>query len=123
MNEHEFFNKIRENIKPNDVFPNPGGGMTTIRSITRKNIYYCRGSSTINLPISEFFKAYNYFRGKKCATSDLKKFLPSVFDSKARPAGHSCNCTFFFSLLQRLELCSDCRGRGVAGDPFWVEIY
>jgi len=123
MDEHEFFSKIVENIRSDDVFPNPGGGKTTIKFITRRNIYYCRGSSKINARISEFFKAYSYLRGKRCTTSDLKKFSPSVFDSNARPAGHSCNCTFFFTLLHKVGLCSKPKGRGVSGDPFYVEIY
>jgi hypothetical protein len=51
----------------------------------------------------------------------LKKFRPTVFDSSQN--GHSCNCTFLFIIFSKLNLLEgNIEGRGVRGDPFYVEI-
>jgi len=53
---------------------------------------------------------------------DLKTDNPSVFDSQARPAGHSCNCTFLFMVLHQMGIASNVHGRGVRGNPFYVDV-
>jgi hypothetical protein len=45
-----------------------------------------------------------------------------IFDSNARPAGHSCNCTFLFLVLKEIGLCGEIKGAGKAGNPFYVDI-
>jgi len=124
MNETDFINKVTQVLQPKKVFTNPGRGTSTIISITDTgNIYYRRGGSPLKIAISELSKAYKFFSGKKCTTIDLKEYSPSIFDSKARPAGHSCNCTFLFLMLREMGLASDIKGRWVVGDPFYVDIY
>ena len=51
--------------------------------------------------------------------------LPSmVFDSLARAAGHSCNCTFLLQLLVAMAVVDGCiEGRGARGDPYLVTVW
>lgn len=49
---------------------------------------------------------------------DLRDYAPQLFDSSARPAGHSCNCTFLFMVLTKLVLTDGIRGEGKAYRPF-----
>jgi hypothetical protein len=56
------------------------------------------------------------------SSSELKVFLPAIFDSAARPAGHSCNATLLFLALREMGIVSAIHGNGVAGNPFFVEI-
>ena len=91
--------------------------------VDRATIMYRRGNSRIRVQLADLYRAYNRFKGRKVSSIDLRRFAPSVFDSTARPAGHSCNCTFLFHLLQRLELTVGLLdGRGVRGSPFSVVI-
>lgn len=111
---------ILENIKETMVFNNPGKGTSTVTKITQDHITYMRGHSKMTVKLDELEKAYEQFYGSKCSTNDLKQYKPSVFSSKDK--GHSCNCTFLFSILQYLHLSSEIKGRGVQGDPFYVII-
>jgi hypothetical protein len=97
-------------------------GTSEILKITDTKISYRRGKSKITVSFDDLFKAYSHFQGKRVTSSDLKKFLPSIFDSRARPAGHSCNATFLFTLLQHIGASGNIMGNGKAGDPFFVQI-
>ena len=100
---------------------NPGGGFSTIIRMTEDYIYYVRGNSTIAIPYYDMDIAYYKFIGKRCKTTDLKLYNPKVFDSKCN--GHSCNCTFFFCLLEDLGMTvNGICGKGLKGSPFYVDI-
>lgn len=113
--------KLLENISVGDVFENPGGGTSTVINISEDRICYRRGKSNIYLNFKDIEEVYNYYKGRACYSNDLKKFRPTVFDSSQN--GHSCNCAFLFKVFSKLELLEgDLEGRGVRGDPFYVEI-
>lgn len=96
--------RIEANIAVGGVLPNPGGGTSTITRIEDKGVRYRRGKSIMLLRWEIFYRAYRHFCGRFVDTGDLKAFDNS-FDSAARdPAGHSCNCTFAFMLLERAGL-------------------
>ena len=104
------------------VLDNPGLGASVIRKYNDEKIAYRRGGSTMYLSYSDFCAAYNEHRGQRITTNDLKQFAPGVFDSSARPSGHSCNCTVMFMLLRDLGLAGEVEGKGVRGDPFAIEV-
>jgi hypothetical protein len=104
-----------------DMFNNPGGGTSIIISLNQNNICYRRKNSKITVSLLELYNAYQAFKGMRCSSTDLKAYNPGVFDSKF--GGHSCNCTFLFMILERMKLSSAIQGRGVSGDPFYVDIY
>jgi hypothetical protein len=111
------------NVAPaGTVLNNPGGGTSIITGHGDKKISYKRGRSTIYVSYDDLLSAYNRFQGTKITTADLKVFLPCVFDSTARPAGHSCNCTMFFLLFQKIGLAGILEGDGVRGNPFAAEL-
>ena len=122
MTAAEFASKVREHVKPGDVFDNPGDGTSVVLSITETNFRYQRGKSPISVGIHGLFDAYAHFSGRKVLSSDLKKYAPAVFDSNARPAGHNCNCTMLFMILERLGLAGEIEGTGKKGDSFWTTI-
>lgn len=103
---------IREGI----VFKNPVKGTSIITKVTSEYITYMRGHSNITVKLDDLTAAYVRFSDSTCSTIDLKEFDKSVFSSKHN--GHSCNCTFFFSILYYLELSSEVKGRGVRGHLF-----
>ena len=76
----------------------------------------------MSVKFSDLYEAYAHFFGKNMTTTDLRGFKPSVFDSSARPAGHSCNCTFLFLLLFGMKLCGEIEGSGKSGKPFYVKL-
>ncbi|HCN75956.1 MAG TPA: hypothetical protein DIT13_02030 [Verrucomicrobiales bacterium] len=85
-------------------------------------IIYRRGRSTFRVRVEELHAAYAHHRGQRITTNAIRQFKPAVFDSKARPAGHSCNISLLFSLLVRLELAESLTGKGSRGDPFTLRI-
>lgn len=123
MTRTQFIELIQRSIAVGVQLDNPGDGTTRISSVTDDSISYVRGSSTIRILMSDLHRTYLRFRGSRVSSRDLRQFAPDVFDSAARPAGHSCNCTFFFRLLQRMELAGPVEGAGVKGDPFAVTVY
>ena len=123
--KEEFIKLATAGLKQVQVFNNPSGkGTSIIQCVNNESITYRRANSKITVKFDALYKAYKEFSGKDCTSNDLKRDFPDVFDSFARPSGHSCNCTFFFMLLklEKLGLVNNINGRGVAGDPFWVHI-
>ncbi len=123
MNFEQFVTAVQDSLAVGTVFNNPGGGSSKIFDCTRDRVSYVRGSSSFSVSVVDLYSAYSSFAGQRVSSSDLKSFAPSVFDSAARPAGHSCNCTFFFRVLQRLNLAGEIEGGGVRGNPYSVIVY
>ena len=115
---HEFHRRMVANLPPGTVLRNLGRGTTTIKGYSAGKVSYVRGKSTIRVAIRDLFSAYSSFRGSRVRTRDLRLHAPMVFDSSARPAGHSCNCTFLFMVLYQLGMASAIEGRGTRADPF-----
>jgi hypothetical protein len=118
----EFVNALKASVPAGSVLDNPGGGTSKIVEYSQSFVTYRRGKSNIRVSYKSLFKAYAAFRGRQVSSSELKLFAPSVFDSAARPAGHSCNATFLFLLLGEIGMASGISGRGVKGDPYFVAI-
>lgn len=122
MTHDEFDAKFREMIPAGTVIQNPGGGVSEVLSNRNGVVSYRRGSSTISVSTKSLFDAFAEFRGKRMSSTELKSCWPSVFDSTARPAGHSCNATFLFLALEKMGIVHEIRGKGVRGNPFLVEV-
>ncbi|WKD48212.1 hypothetical protein [Microbulbifer spongiae] len=118
----EFSTLIQKALPKGFVFENPGGGKTTVLGHSLEKVSYRRGSSTIYLSYTDMFDVYSHFRGMEVSSPDLKLFRPAVFDPDARPAGHSCNCTFLFKALNLIGLAGQIYGGGVRGNPFKVKF-
>ena len=114
----EFQSLLKESVPPGTILPNPGGGYTKIKGYSKQRVRYVRGKSTISLNITDLFDTYIQFRGRGVSSRDLRNYAPGVFDSAARPAGHSCNCTFLFVVLTKLGLADGVSGAGKAHHPF-----
>lgn len=117
-----FASDIRKAFPVGTVIENPGGGTSTIMYFTETHVSYKRGRSKIAVGFTDLYEAYDRFRGQEVSSTDLRELWPSVFDSAARPAGHSCNCTFLFCLLEGLRLSGPISGSGVRGDPYLVKV-
>ena len=120
MDFSEFKEMLFASIPVKTVLKNPGGGTSIILSYSSEGVSYKRGNSTIYVSIRALFDGYAKHKSGQFSSNDLKEANPSVFDSQARPAGHSCNCTFLFMVLQKLGIVTSIHGRGVRGDPFYV---
>jgi len=120
MTVDQFVQAAQRVISPGHEFANPGGGTSRIKNVGNERISYLRGKSTISVSIQDLGDAYEEFKGRLVSSSDLRAFAPSVFDSKARPAGHSCNCTFFFLLVRKMGLAGPLVGAGTRGNPYAV---
>ncbi len=119
----EFIDLANDILFEGSVLENPGGGSSRIERINRERVTYRRENSFITVRWLYLYNAYKHFKGKLVSSTDLKKFAPAVFDSNARPAGHSCNCTFFFCIMIRVGLASGgLQGRGVSGSPFALKL-
>lgn len=122
MNIDTLVSKIRRTVPIGTVFENTGGGTSVVLAVSDTSISYRRGNSRISISFEAIFQAYTNFKGQYVSSSDLRVYAPSVFDSQARPAGHSCNATFFFLLLHRMGMCGEIGGNGVKGNPYFVHI-
>ena len=122
MDRNEFFRAIDHGLTTGHIFDNPGGNTSRISKIDDREIHYVRGSSTIRVSLADLYSSYRHFLGQRVTSTDLRKYAPNVFDSSARPAGHSCNCTFFFMLLQEIGLADAIVGEGKRGSPYSVKI-
>ena len=116
----EFHARMVKHLPLGTVMDNPGGGETALKRYADGNVSYVRGRSTIRVAIRDLFSAYSHFRGTWVRSRDLRLYAPLVFDSKARPAGHSCNCTFLFMVLHRLGIADPIKGEGKARRPFFT---
>jgi hypothetical protein len=117
MTRNQFVEAAQRAILPGQELANPGGGTSRIKSVRNGRISYVRGKSTISVSIHDFADTYEEFKDRRVSSSDLRTFRPSVFDSDARPAGHSCNATFFFLLVHEMGLAGPLEGTGTRGDP------
>ena len=119
MTEQEFIRAAKAALPKGYTFENPGGGTSQITGVGGKAITYRRRNSEIRVLWTDLYRAFDRFRGQRVTSTDLRRFAPAVFDSKARPAGHSCNCTFLFHVLQKLDLTDGgLEGLGRRGSPF-----
>ena len=116
----EFQASMVKNLPPGTVLDNPGGGKTTIKRYSDGKVQYVRGSSSIRVAVRDLFSAYSNYRGVRVSSRDLRVYAPQVFDSTARPAGHSCNCTFLFMVLLQLSMADPIEGEGKAHRPFYT---
>jgi hypothetical protein len=122
MTLDEFSLKLHLAVVPGMIFINPGGGTSEVVSIGKGKISYRRKASTMAVTIQSLYDAFFMFKNSMMASSDLKARWPAVFDSNARPAGHSCNVTFLFLCLKEMGLISKIMGRGVRGNPYYVDL-
>lgn len=122
MNYTEFLHRVHKSIPPGTILVNPGGGTSKIKSYSSECVSYVRKNSTITVSLKDLFDEYTRFKGGRVSSSDLKRANPAVFDSQARPAGHSCNCTLLFMILKEIGIVSHIYGRGVSGDPFFIVL-
>lgn len=114
-------NLVRQKIKVGQVFNNPGGGTSEVVSVTNIGIYFKRKNSKMLLKFKDIENTYDTFKGRRITTRDLKKLNEKCFDSSK--GGHSCNCTFFFSVLKECDLIKgDICGEGKVNNPFSVEL-
>ena len=120
MNYQQFVDSIKSRIPVGVTLANPGGGTSTITSYSEEKIVYQRGNSKISVSFEDLYKAYSQLKGKQVYTTDLRDFAPEIFDSKRN--GHSCNSTFFFSILKLLGKVIEIKGDGKANHPFYVSI-
>ena len=123
MNEKAFKKLIIDSLDIGLVLENPGGGISEILQVADNAVTYKRGNSNFELKLDDMFAAYKQFSGMKITSNDLKDFLSNVFDSHARPSGHSCNCTFLLMVLGQAGLAGPIQGEGKRGHPYFVEIY
>ena len=123
MELEDFVSRARASMPLERVFENARVGTSRILANDRRKVCYKRGNSRIYVRWRDLHAAYIRFAGRRVSSSDLRNAMPSVFDSSARPAGHSCNCTFLFRVLAELSLTEGAlEGRGVAGDPYAVRL-
>ena len=115
-------NQLERAFPAGTVLDNPGGGTSEIVSYQETMLRYKRGKSSIYLRYDDVLAVVEAYRGRTVTSAELKAFAPSVFDSSARPAGHSCNCTMLFLLLGGIGLVGKIQGEGVRGNPFAAEI-
>ena len=118
----EFKQMIYKSIPIGTVLDNPGGGTSTILSYPSEAVSYRRRNSTMYVSLRDLFDEYITIKGRRMSSNDLKVINPSVFDLQARPAGHSCNCTFLFMVLLKIGVVTHIQGHGVRGDPFFVVL-
>ena len=120
MDYIEFRRRITEKIPLGTKMQNPRKGDSTITSISDDKIGYRRGRSVFYIAFVDMYDAYVIFKGQTVSSTGLRKYNPGVFDSTQ--GGHSCNCTFLFMVLERLNIVDRIQGRGVGGYPFYVSI-
>lgn len=122
MDYHKFQALIKEALSDGDTFHYPGGGTSQVQQVLAYKVGYKRSKSTIYLSIPDMFSTFTEFSGSNITTNDLKRFRPEVYDSKALPAGHSSNCTFFFMVMKSIGLAGNIIGKGVRGNPFGIML-
>ena len=123
MNVREFVERARAAFPVGHDLVNLGGGTTRIENHDARQVVYRRGNSAIRVSWTALHASYARFAGGRMSSRELRKFRPEVFDSSARSAGHSCNCTFLLQLLVAMGVVGGgIEGRGVRGDPYLVTV-
>jgi hypothetical protein len=122
MDFSEFKQRVQESTPSGTILKDPGGGTLKILSNHSDEVKYRRRNSPIKVFLRDLFDGYNRFNGGIMTTNDLKGLNPSVFDSEARPKGHSCNCTLLFLFLQRIGVVTQIKGHGARSNPFYVDL-
>lgn len=122
MDAITFSKKIRVSFPVGAIFQNPGGGTSTIVSLLGDRLAYRRGKSTMRILYSDLYEAYLLSKGARLDSRLLRQFKPWIFDSAARPAGHSCHCTMLMMLLHGMGLSGPILGSGRVGNPFYVDV-
>jgi hypothetical protein len=120
MDKAAFKRQVSRAAPNGTIFPNPGGGISKIVNQSDSNIYYKRGRSTIGMQFDDLFDVWNRFQSKEISSGDLRIYRPAIFDSSKN--GHSCNCTFLFTLLYAAGLAGKMSGGGVRGNPFRARL-
>lgn len=123
MTFDEFSAILFRAVTPGMVFQNPGGGTSEVISIRNGKISYRRKSSTMTIKVASLYDAFMEFRNSRVTSRELQAKWPAIYDSQARPAGHSCNVTFLFLCLRQMGLVPQILGRGRSGHPFYVDIH
>lgn len=118
----DFKTTLQSAVPVGTILQNPGGGTSEVVCISDEVITYRRGNTNMKVSLQNLFDAYWNFRGRAMSSTELRKFRPFVFDFSAGPAGHSCNCTFLFLVLQRLGIVNAIEGKGISGNPFFVNV-
>ena len=99
------------------VLENPKKGKSTIIKINNK-VHYKRGSSDFSLSKDVIFRAYDYFKGGICSTTMLAEFDKEFTDKTGVP---HCGCTFFLMLMREFS-GKLILGKGVRGNPYYIEL-
>ncbi|CAG23624.1 hypothetical protein [Photobacterium profundum] len=120
MEYQHFQALIKDALSDGVIFYYPGGGTSKVQQVLVYKVGYTRSKSTIYLSIPDMFSTFTEFSGSSITSNDLKRFMPEVYDSKALPAGNSCNCAFFFMVINSIGLAGNINGKGVRGDPFGI---
>ena len=124
ITKEEFIKKINSQILVGNKYDNlKGNNHTTISENDGESIIYLRGESKIKISILELWNTYDYLikqELKNISSIQLCKYRPDIFDSKQN--GHSCNCTFFYIVLKEIGLILKIDGKGVRGNPFYINF-
>ena len=123
MSYDELVRKVLERVKPGDTWYSPRGGRKEIRLLdSNGKLRYYQGpnKASISLPLTEVYEILRTFSGKEISSTDLRRTMPRIFDSKK--SGHSCNCYAFFRLLKEIGLVANINGEGIRGNPYRVEV-
>ena len=112
-------NELRKELVKNGaiVLQNPKCGTSTITKIDDK-IHYKRGNTDFTLSVELIVKTFNNFHGNKCSTVNLAKFDKEYTDNTGAP---HCGCTFFMLLMNKF-FGTDILGKGVRGDPYYINL-
>jgi hypothetical protein len=122
MTLEEFIKLVRELCQVPVIIHFPPLADSAIVRTDYQHIWYRRGRSTIKISIRDMWEATEHFAGERVTTNEIRTYRPHVFDSHARPAGHSCNLTFLFAVLLLLKIATDLQGKGRRGSPYSIHI-
>lgn len=122
MNSDTIRKLIEKSFPVGTKIQNPGRGCTKIGGYNVQKVSYMRRSSRMYLPYKTILSVIKSFNGQEVSSKTVKEFLPEIFDSQARPAGHSCNGTTLFLLLKGIGFTERIEGRGKRGNPFKILI-
>ena len=95
----------------------PRGGRCRIFGVDNQYIHYIQGKTSVyTYDLNVFYETYNYFKGSRCSTNDLKKYNPDVYMTNDK-GGHDCNCMVFMLLIQYF-FGKKINGSGHRGNPY-----